>query len=168
MPGSLRSLSPQSTYSRRSKSVAPSKQWNVDNREPNRHHCGSEFVKISLPLDDTHEPLSGRLSSERSPQTRHHPYNNTRSQTIPDKSSSSESSTNHSSQRHPHPYDRVARYYPYNTNPRPEVLSAHTLLCSVKLSDSLIADRPPPNVDEYPVAPVSPFQEGHFTILKCR
>lgn len=164
MPGSFRSPSPQSTNSRRNKSAVQSKQWNTDNREPNGHQCSSEFVNISLQLDDIHKPLSDELSSDRSLQTRHPPYNNTDSQTAP-VSSSSKSSPNHSPQRHRHPYDRVARYHPYHTNPRPEPLNGHALLSSVKLSDSLIADRPPPVVDEYPVAIVSLFQKNHFTFL---
>lgn len=161
MAGGHQSPSPKITYLRR-KSVARLKQQKRGDQEP--YQCGSECVNVPPLHDDIHQPSSGGPSTKRSPQTRHHPYNNSRSQTP--QSPSSKSSRNRSPPRHLHPYDRVARYYPYHASPRPESLNAHTLLCSVKLSENLMADRPPPTVDEYPVAPVSLFQKNFFHSLK--
>lgn len=152
IPGSYRPHTPIFHFGS-NHSSAPSKSQ----RQSSYTTCGSEFIHVIALQGSADEPPSSGPSVNLSPKARHHPYPRPKTR----EHSSNEPTTNHSLDTQRHPYDRVARQHPYDTAPRPEVFGAHTLLCGIKLSDTLIADRPPPKVDEYPTAPVSQIYGGN-------
>lgn len=147
---SYRAESP-SSYTLSRKPRAQSKQQNLEDLEPSG---GSEYIHVARPHNNSPGSFSSGRSPSRSPKARRYVYD----QHQPNNAHNppSDSSASHSTKSRPHPYDRVARRHAYNTHPRPNIFNAHTLLCNVKLSDTLMSDRPPPKVDEYPIAPVSP------------
>lgn len=147
--GSHRAQSP-SSYSLPRKPRAQSKQRNSEYREPS---SGSEYIHIAHPRNSRSDSFSSKRSTSRSPKAHRHLHDQHRPRSA--HKPPSDSSASQSPKPRPHPYDRVARHHPYNTHPRPNIFNAHTLLCDIKLSDTLLSDRPPPKVDEYPIAPVS-------------